>query len=271
VQLNKVCNLEDWRADSRTLTMRRLLPYFLPQNPEFPMGMEHRKHWEFAQLVDGLGQLGVLGPDAWVLAVGAGHEEVAYDLTNQARWVFATDIYGVGNFAGLEADVTILQDPDAFARCPYNRNRLVVQYMDARDLRYENETFDAAYSLSSIEHMGGIAGAAQALEEQRRVVKRGGIVAFTTEVIVNDAPLYSEPDLTLFTPRELVGLCAGLEGLELVELIDFTVSDTTLAHVTNLGKALADAQQLHCDYPSIVMEHEGRWFTSVAVFLRRTT
>ena len=59
--------------------------------------------------------------------------------------------------------------------------------MDALDLRYEDGSFDAVYSLSSIEHFGGLDGVRRALAEQHRVVKPGGIVAFTTEVIVNDA------------------------------------------------------------------------------------
>jgi SAM-dependent methyltransferase len=270
MQLNKLCNLEDWDADTRAATMRRILPYFAEAYPTYPAGMQHRKHWEFAQILDGLDQLDALPPDGLVLGVAAGHEEVLFDLTNRVRWVFATDIYGIGAFAGYEANQTMLQDPESFARCPHNRNRLVVQYMDALDLRHEDETFDAVYSLSSIEHFGAEAGAVTALDEQRRVVKDGGIVAFTTEVIVNDAPTLNVPDLTLFRPEQLADMCGRLDGLELVEPIDFSLSDATLASVTTMEQAQADAQRGHTEYPQIVMELQGRRFTSVAVFLRRT-
>jgi SAM-dependent methyltransferase len=268
-RLNTVCNLEDWEVSETRDTMRRILPYFLAAHPDYPSGMEHRKHWEFAQLLNGLDLLGVLREDAWVLAVAAGREEVAFDLTNRVRWVFCTDLYGTGDFSALEADPRILVDPDGAARCQYNRRRLVVQFMDALDLRYEDGTFDAAYSSSSIEHFGGRDGARRALAEQRRVVKPGGIVAFTTEVILNGAPSFDEGNLCLFTPEGIDQLCRGAEGLELVEPIDLSISDATLANVTPLTEAIARRDRSEDDvYPHIVMSHKGREWTSVAVFMR---
>ncbi len=270
MQLNKVCNLEDWADDRRSETMRRILPYFLPDHPDFPVGMEHRKHWEFAQVLLGLEQLGALGPESLVCSVAAGHEEVAYELTNHARWVFASDIYGSGPFTEWESDGTMLRDPDAFARCPYNRRRLVVQYMDALDLRFEDGTFDAVYSLSSIEHFGGGDGVRRALAEQCRVTKPGGVVAFTTEVIVNGADRYDEGHLLLSTPAEIEALCRDLPGLRPVEPIDFSISGPTMVRVKPLAEAIDDARRGVADYPHVVVEHEGRQFTSVAVFLERT-
>lgn len=268
---NKVCNLEDWSDPRMVATMRRILPYFLAQSSEYPHGMEHRKHWEFAQLLLGLDGLGVLGDEAMVLAVAAGQEEVTFDLTNRVRWVFATDIYGDGPFVGWEADLVMLRNPDAVARCPYNRRRLVVQYMDALDLRYEDETFDAVYSLSSIEHFGGLDGVRRALDEQRRVVRPGGVVAFTTEVIVNGAPGFEQEHLLLSTPEQIEAVCGEVPGLSLVEPIDFSLSEASRAKVKPLAEAISDTAAGRAEYPAIVISHEGREFTSVSVFLRRDT
>ncbi len=270
MRLNKMCNLEDWDLDTRAATMRHLRPDAVAAFPEFPRGLEHRKHWEYAQILDGLEQLGALTPDGLVLGVAAGHEEVLYELTNRVRWVFATDIYGVGDFVGHEASANMLKDPGAFALGPFNPNRLVAQYMDALDLHYEDETFDVVYSLSSIEHFGAERGAINALNEQRRVVKRGGVVAFSTEVIVNDAPSLDHDDLSLFRPEQMEALCGQIEGLELVEPIDFSVSERTLATVTSLHQAVIDGQAGRATYPHVVLELDGRHFTSVAIFLRRT-
>jgi SAM-dependent methyltransferase len=224
--------------------------------------MEHRKHWEFAQVLDGLVELGALPPDAMVLAVGAGHEAGVFDLTNRVRWVFATDIYGSGNFAEKEADAKILVDPDTVAPFPYNRGRLVVQYMDALDLRYEDRTFDAVYSLSSIEHFGGVDGVRRALGEQRRVVKIGGIVALTTEVVVNGAEALEEGHLLLSTPEQLVGVCESISGLALVEPIDLSVSQRTLSTVLSLSDAVANCYHQKPDYPT------SSWRTRVGSSLR---
>jgi SAM-dependent methyltransferase len=269
MKLNKVCNLEDWQSEERAQTIRKVLPYFLQQDPAFPKHMEHRKHWEFAQVLLGLEVLGVLRADALVLSVAAGHEEVVYEMTNHVRWVFATDIYGTGPFTGWEADMTMLRDPDAFARLPYNRRRLVVQYMDALDLRFEDGVFDAVYSLSSIEHFGGADGVRLALTEQTRVVKPGGIVAFTTEVIINGADEFEEGHLLLSTPEQLDALCHDLPGLHLIEPIDFSVTSSTAATVTSLAQSIDNSSRGVTDYPHIVVEHEGRHFTSVSVFLQR--
>jgi SAM-dependent methyltransferase len=269
MRLNTVCNIEDWDDQELREAIRRVLPIFLPQNPDFPSGMEHRKHWEFSQLLNGLKRLDILGPSAWVLAVAAGQEQVAFELTNYVRWIFCTDIYGAGDFAKLEADGRILIDPDSVTLAPYNRRRLVVQYMDALDLRYEDGTFDAAYSLSSIEHFGGFSGAVAALREQRRVVKSGGIVALTTELIVNGAPPLEEGNLTLFTPTQIDSLCQQVPGLELVEPIDYSLSERSQEKVISLSDAVRDAQVNHyVDYPHIILEYNGRHYTSISLFLR---
>lgn len=270
MRLSKICNIEDWQSDGRVDAIRQLLPYFVQQHAEFPDHMEHRKHWEYAQMLLGLQQLGVLDRDAMVLAVAAGQEELIFELTNRTRWAFATDIYGSGPFAEREADMAMLRDPDSVARCTYNRRRLIVQCMDALDLRFEDQTFDAVYSLSSIEHFGGLDGVRAALAEQCRVAKVGGIVAFTTEVIVNGADNYHEGHLLLSTPDEIESVCQSVPGLRLVEPIDFSVSERTRDKVISHADAIADSHRGHTEYPHIVLEHEGRWFTSIAVFLERT-
>jgi SAM-dependent methyltransferase len=270
MKLSKVSNIEDWQSDGRAAAMRRLLPYFLQQSAEFPDRMEHRKHWEYAQVLLGLEQLKVLDRDAMVLAVAAGQEELIFELTNRTRWAFATDIYGMGPFAEREADMAMLLHPDSVARCAYNQRRLVVQSMDALDLRFEDETFDAVYSLSSIEHFGGLDGVRAALAEQCRVVKVGGVVAFTTEVIVNGADRYLDGHLLLSTADEIESVSRSVPGLRLIEPIDFSLSERTRAKVISLADAIADSHRGHTEYPHIVLEHEGRWFTSIAVFLERT-
>ena len=120
----------------------------------------HRKAWEFAMGVMALEEGGVLHEDAFGLSVGAGHEPVLYYLTNRCRWLFATDLYGAGSFVRRESADAMLVDPDLFAPYPYRRRRLTVAYMDALDLRFEDASFDFVVSFGSIEHFGGVPGAA---------------------------------------------------------------------------------------------------------------
>jgi hypothetical protein len=268
-RFNTLCSLEAWQDASLVGAMRRMLPYYVDAFPTYPAGLEHRKHWEFAQLEVGLDRLGVLDSDATIISIGAGREELVFDLTNYVRWVFATDIYGSGNFAELEAEAGMLIDPDACARCAYRRNRLVVQYMDALDLRHEDETFDAAVSASSIEHFGSVDGAISSLREMARVVRRRGVVALTTECIINGAPRWTEPGLDLFTPDDIADIASAVPGLELVEPLDLDASALQRLPVIPLPKAIDDAARGHIDYPHVVLELNGRRWTSVSMFFRK--
>jgi len=267
--LNKLCEVEDWHDPRRVAAIRRCLPYLVAMVADFPSRMEHRKHWEFAQLLCGLDELSALVPGSLVLSVGAGHEEPVYELTNHVRWVFATDVYGGTQFGSLEGDGRMLVSPDRFARLPYQRNRLVVQWMDGLDLRYEDGTFDVAFSLSSIEHFGGFPAARQALRQMARVVKPGGVVAIATECILNGTIGHRGRGLALFTPSEIAALARSCSELELVEPIDFGISPATIGKVKPLWEALLEARRNVTDYPAIVFEHRRRQYTSVFLFLRK--
>jgi SAM-dependent methyltransferase len=245
MKLNKLCELEDWKQP-------HIKPFSL-----------HRKHWEYEHFMHGIRTLGVARPEAWVLAVAGGHESPVYQLTNCVRWVFCTDLYENSDFP--ESDGMMLRDPDRFAPGPYNRRRLVVQYMNALDLRFEDGIFDLVFSLSSIEHFGGTEGSGKALAEMSRVLRPGGIVALTTEVVVNGADYFSGGNLQLFSPKALCSLLGATDALEPVESLDFSISEETLATVMPLSDALLDPGRL----PHIVLSYDGRQFTSMAVFLRK--
>jgi len=268
--LNKLCEVEDFRKPEIESAIHEMEPECVVIFDEYPRRHEHRKSWEYAQLLRGARDLGVLRPDAMVLGVAAGHERPLFWLTNHVRMVFATDIYGTGEFSGREATSSMLVNPDEFAsQIPFNRRRLVVQYMNALDLRYEDESFDMVFSLSSIEHFGGQASAVDALKQQARVCKKGGIVALTTEVIVNEAPTPGEPNLHLFTPAQLLELLAAVPELQPVEPVSFELSNETKRSVLNLPQVIVDLGRQHYEYPHIVLELEGCWFTSISVFLRK--
>ena len=265
--LNRICNVEDWQ-DQRLCEMIRVLEpdYALP---DYPLGREHRKSWEWAHAMVTLETLGAIRADGMALGVVAGTESPLYELTRRMRSVHATDTYGVGAFSHHEAQATMLQNPDAFARGPYERQRLVVQYMNALDLRYEDETFDIVFSFSSIEHFGAHGEAERAMREMGRVLKPGGILALTTECIVSGHEHYSTPGLELFSPQSLQQLLQCERKLELVGGFDASITPATLRTTRSLEAVILDAQRGHCQFPCVVLELDGRAFTSVAAFLRK--
>ena len=60
--------------------------------------------------------------------------------------------------------------------------------MDATTLDFPSETFDIAFSFSSIEHFGGRnhEGALKSMKEIERVLKPGGIAVIATEYMLNN-------------------------------------------------------------------------------------
>jgi SAM-dependent methyltransferase len=144
----------------------------------------HRKGWEFAQVIYGLRRLRLLTPGSELLDIGAGHEELIYFLANRVKRVHAVDLYA-DPWAGGEGEDDVLIHPEKYAPFAFERDRLRLARMDARQLDFADESFDAVVSLSAIEHFGKRREIIRALREMQRVLKPGGVAAITTEVRLN--------------------------------------------------------------------------------------
>ena len=218
----------------------------------------HRKPYEFTQLLYGCRRLGVLTPEARVLSVGAGHEQVLYWLANHAGQVVATDLYaGVWqDVQGREGDPTVIWRPEDYAPFPYRRERLMFLPMDGRRLAFPDGAFDIAYSLSSIEHFGIMEGAVATMAEMGRVLRPGGILAIATEYV-----LHGPPHEETFQPGQFATLIA-VPGLELVQPFDARVYDRYEYRAIDLYKNPYQA-------PHMVVRFEDTVFTTAMVFLRK--
>ena len=218
----------------------------------------HRKPYEFTQLIFGCQRLGVLRHDSAIVSVGAGHELVLYWLANRARLVVATDMYeGVWQgVQGREGDPDVIRRPEEYAPFPYRRDHLVFMRMDGRRLGFRDNMFDIAYSLSSIEHFGGMAGAIETLREMARVLKPGGMIALATEYVLSGPP-HEET----FQPGEFEELI-DQPGLRLVEPLD--------AHVYRRYEYKAvDLYKNPYQTPHMVVRFDDTVFTTAMVFLQK--
>jgi hypothetical protein len=101
------------------------------------------------------------------------------------------------------------------------------------------------------------------------VLKPGGVLAITTECVVNEAADLDLPGLYLFSPATLLRLVESVPNLRLLGAPDFSVSPATLATSHSLAVAIESAKIYQTHYPHIVLEVEGRQFTSVALFFRK--
>ena len=130
----------------------------------------YRKGWEWTQTIWGLQQLGMLDGGARAIGVGAGRESVIFWLADHLGYVLATDLLGnklwsAGREAE-EADAAILADPQGLLAPSGGRPPgFSFLPMNGLHLTARDESFDIAWSLSSIEHFGGHEAAAQAVAE----------------------------------------------------------------------------------------------------------
>jgi SAM-dependent methyltransferase len=185
-----------------------------------------------------------------------------YYLANRTAVTVATDLYS-GDFTDSpagEADPAFLKDPAHFAPFVYDRSRLLALPADGCYLPFRTSSFDAVYSLSSIEHFGGHERAAQAVQEMGRVLKAGGVACVATELVLEGGP---HP--AYFTLEHLYEYVIAPSGMSLVE---------PLAYLQPPKELMDDPVELPDDYlktPHIVLQ-DGQWkFTSVCLFMRKPT
>jgi SAM-dependent methyltransferase len=282
IPLNKACELSDFSDPELRGWMRQIFAHELDRfGDSFPQGFEYRKHWEIAMTAMAFARSGVLNEGAEVLGVGAGNEPTLFWLTNHVRRVFATDLYLDRGEWQESANSSMLVTPETHWPFAWRPGRLVVQHMDALDLRFESGTFDAVFSSSSLEHFGDGDDVARAVGEIHRVLRPGGILCLSTELRLK-GPGPGLPGILMFDPDEIQRLFIDSELWDPLDTLDTTVSDETLALATDFREAAADVRAhvkkqknllLHQlqwrSYPHIVLREGERWWTSVHLALRR--
>lgn len=256
MKLCKIYGLEDAR-DADPLWQKLLLELC----PDWKSnGAVHRKHWEWALGLYGLYKLGCIRPDAQALSVGAGVEWPLFYLANHVKRVVATDLYSdVSHFQGL--DPTVPENVARMAPFPFRQESLQFLKMDALALDFPDDTFDFAFTFSSIEHFGGHPGAALSMQEIARVLKPGGIAVVSTEVVL-DGKVHSE----FFLPEELEPWFVTESGMELVEPLDLHIEPELVANPVIFNHE-PGFQGYTGPHTSVLAG--GALFTSVEMFLRK--
>jgi SAM-dependent methyltransferase len=283
----KLCDVEDFEDERLLAVLREILP------ERDPRTHVERKVWELAMLAMFLEDVGRLGEGTQALAIGAGDERIVFWLANRLGRVVATDIYGEGDFAGREAEPSMLEDPVAHAPFPYREDRLEVRWMDARSLDFPDASFDVCFSLSSIEHFGSPAEIATSAREMARVLRPGGHAFVVTECFARRHPLNAAPvDLAVrlatlgrrrrqatlrrravvdqvFTARELETRIVAPSGLRLMQPLDLSLSPASWG---NLTRSLPEGRlepRTGEYWPHVLLQADRSVFTSVCLPLEK--
>jgi ubiquinone/menaquinone biosynthesis C-methylase UbiE len=272
----KVCDVADFEDPGFRARGQEL-------RPEIDLSWQFdRKNWESIMATFLFEEAGVLD-GARVLSVGAGREAVLFWIAERAARTVAVDVYGQGEFASTDAPAGMLTDPGAYS--PFGRPLpgLEVMSLDARSMpELEDASFDAIYSLSSIEHFGSPADIRAAAAEIGRLLRPGGYAYLATELVLESAPAPLRAARgainrasggrwmrrELFTRPELISQLVEPSGLQLLQPVHTRISEASFAN-----KAVKRLRSLRypqgCFHPHIVLQIGGDVFTSVGLPLYR--
>jgi SAM-dependent methyltransferase len=272
----KLCDVQDFSAPAfraRAADIR----------PDLDLGWAFdRKTWEFTMLSLLLEECGLLDRRARVLSVGAGREAIIYWLAPRVGRIVAVDRYGTGRWRSVHA--RMLTDPASLSPYPgLSLDHLEVRAMDARSLEFADGSFDAVFSLSSIEHFGSPTQIRQAAAEIGRVMRPGGIAYLATELELRSPPRLRRAfqaasralsagrlgRAEVFSRQTLEEDVIGPSGLMLLQPLDLHISASSFENlaVRRLGRWLkTPSGRFH---PHIVLRSGGRTFTSVGLPLWR--
>jgi len=194
--LQKLCDVADWSNPDFAAILRNVLR----QNV-----LLHPKQWELAMIYKAIRDAGKLGSDKSCIGFGTSTECLIYVFANEVRKVAATDLFLPDtNWTNARTN-----DPRALvsekAPFPFPEDRLEVKCMDMRDIEFDDSTFDFAWSTCAIEHIGIDEDFIQHFNEVGRVLKPGGVYAFTTAIAFEKNSVTS-PGLYFFTPQHLLDI-----------------------------------------------------------------
>jgi SAM-dependent methyltransferase len=243
-RLNRLCYIEDWQNSEIKETISAL---------QFSPEIIQRRDWEWALSIIAMRRFGKLNNNSKALGVASATEVILFYLANILNHVYATDLYDSSKFRHTPSDFP--ENPKKYAPFPYKEDALTVLRMDATNLEFPSESFDIAFSISSIEHFGGRnhSGALKGLREIERVLKPGGLAVITTEYILNDKDNYE-----FFNKHTIYSdLIDKLERLKLVEPLDLRITSKTLDTVMGINDTVEKT------HPHILLRARDLLFTSL--------
>jgi len=264
LKLNRLCSLEDWNNEEIKQTISELYK-------SNPPSYIHRKVWEFAMGIIAMKRFNKLNDKCTAIGIGTGIEPIPFYLANKVKHVYATDLYGKTKGWNKEAPHTFLDNPKKYAPFPYKEDALTVLRMDGTKLEFPSETFDIAFSFSSIEHFGGKdhSGSLKSMKEIERVLKPGGIAVIATEYIINDK---DHPEF--FNKKTIYSdLIDKLDSLKLVEPLDLRITTKTLDTVLDWHEAfnrdISDDEEFAKSHPYLLLNLENLLFISVMLVFKK--
>jgi SAM-dependent methyltransferase len=200
------------------------------------------------------------------ISFGSGREPLIFAVAMRAGFLCATDFYT----ASTIWDTARTDDPRDFvlavAMPDFDAARIEVRNMDMRQIEYPDHSFDFAYSISALEHIGFDADFVRHLREVRRILKPDGVYVLTTELRIGGESFRMEGNHA-FDLDHLLSLFREA-GLCIEPYFDARLAD----RIENEGKELLNTRyhDVSNPYTDLLMVREFGGITSApALFILR--
>jgi SAM-dependent methyltransferase len=283
IVFNKTCSFEDFENPVVQSAIKDVFHHRLHFT-------EHRSSeaiintyfWNTAMTLLALKHFDMLHPDASLLGIGAGTNELLFYLTTQVRRVLAVDLYLNPSVWIGPSPAFMLVQPELAAPFEFDRKRLNIQHMDSRMLNFPDESFDAIFSPNAIQHFETMDAAANAAYEIGRVLSPGGIACISTNFLIKGPPEETGWPLGLvFSQKNLAHYILEASGLEPVDRLDTRVSQQTMLFERYFSLPDSSDRRFSGDCirvggisnpgkSRLVIVKDGFVFTSVHLTLRKT-
>jgi SAM-dependent methyltransferase len=246
-KLNRLCYVEDLENSEIREILSSLQRNFT------------RRSWEWAIAIVAMRRFGKLNNNSKAIGIASSKEPLLFYLANHVNHVYATDLYN--STIDRDTPLDFPENPKKYAPFPYKEDALTALRRDATNLEFPSESFDIAFSISSIEHFGGEnhSGALRCLKEVERILNTGGIATISTEYILNDKE-HPEFFNRITICQDLIN---KLEKLQLVEPLDLRITTRTL----DTAMGAYDTEGI--THPHILLRYGDLLFTSVMLVFQK--
>jgi hypothetical protein len=173
----------------------------------------HRKHWEFAFILQALKQAGMLAPSKTGLGFGVGREPLACVMAKSGCELVATDLAAraARSLGWLRSKQHARSLRSLFWKgiCDWEFFQKHVRFraVDMNDIPSDIGSYDFVWSACALEHLGSLAKGSAFVLNSLACLKPGGVAVHTTEYnAMSDSRTVDNDGTVLYRKRDILEL-----------------------------------------------------------------
>ena len=148
-------------------------------------GIRNRLDWQKVMVLKVLNEKRLINPGSMILNIAGGTDVINYYLASRINKLITIDLYD-NSWESCPKDM--VTNPWKYPPFDYKRENLIAMNMDARNLLFERDTFDAVIIIDSLNYMGDFEQAVSIISGVHRILKKGGILILTVEFTFEPVP-----------------------------------------------------------------------------------